>query len=62
MKYFPKFFKLTKRVKEKIIISIDDGYRWIKNNKISFDVIIVDCTDPNPIAKIIFQDVLSKYL
>ena len=55
MKYFPKFFKLTKRVKEKIIISIDDGYRWIKNNKISFDVIIVDCTDPNPIAKKLYS-------
>ena len=55
MKYFPKFFKLTKRVKEKIIISIDDGYRWIKNNKISFDLIIVDCTDPNPIAKKLYS-------
>ena len=62
MKYFPKFFKLTKRVKEKIIISIDDGYRWIKNNKISFDLIIVDCTDPNPIAKKLYSKMFYQYI
>ena len=55
MKYFPKFFKLTKKIKEKIVIAFDDGYNWIRNNKILFDIIIIDCTDPNPIAKKLYS-------
>ena len=55
MKYFPRFFQLTKKMKEKVVIAIDDGYNWIKNNRILFDVIIIDCTDPNPIAKKLYS-------
>ena len=55
MKYFPNLFKLTKNVKERIVITIDDGYNWIKNNKMLFDIIIIDCTDPNPIAKKLYS-------
>ena len=62
MKYFPKFFRLNKNVKERIVISIDDGYKWIKNNQISFDVIIVDCTDPNPIAKKLYSRMFYKFI
>ena len=55
MKFFPDFFKLTKKTKEKVTITIGDGYDWIKNNKIAFDIIIIDCTDPNPIAKKLYS-------
>ena len=55
MKYFPKFYKLTKKVKERIIITIDDGYSWVEHNKNLFDIIIIDCTDPNPIAKKLYS-------
>ena len=60
MRYFPKFFNLNKRVKERIIITIDDGYEWISNNEILFDVIIIDCTDPNPIAKKLYSKIFYK--
>jgi spermidine synthase len=55
MEFFPDFFKLSKKAKEKITITIDDGYDWVKNNKIAFDIIIIDCTDPNPIAKKLYS-------
>lgn len=60
MKYFPRFFKLNKKNKEKIIMTISDGYNWIKNNQILFDVIIVDCTDPNLIAKKLYTKEFYK--
>ena len=51
-RFFPSFFKLNKKFKNKINTLIEDGYEWVKNNNIlKFDVIIVDCTDPNLIAK-----------
>ena len=62
MKYFPSFFKLSKKNKEKIIITVSDGYSWIKDNQISFDVIIVDCTDPNLIAKKLYSKNFYKYI
>ena len=40
MKYFPSFFELSKKIKEKIIITIDDGYNWLKRNNTVFDIII----------------------
>lgn len=55
MKYFPSFFELSKKIKEKIIITIDDGYNWLKKNNTVFDIIIIDCTDPNPIAKKLYS-------
>ena len=62
MKFFPDFFKLTKKIKEKITITIDDGYDWIKNNKVAFDIIIIDCTDPNPIAKKLYLKKFYQYI
>ena len=62
MKFFPDFFKLTKKTKEKITITIDDGYDWIKNNKVAFDIIIIDCTDPNQIAKKLYSKKFYQYI
>ena len=62
MKFFPDFFKLPKKIKERITITIDDGYDWIKNNKIAFDIIIIDCTDPNPIAKKLYSKKFYQYI
>lgn len=60
MKYFPMFFNLSKKIKEKIVMVIDDGFKWMKNNKLLFDVIIIDCTDPNPIAKELYSKIFYK--
>ena len=60
-KFFPKFFKLNKKSKDKVNILIEDGYEWIKNNNtIKFDVIIIDCTDPNLIAKKLYSEKFYK--
>jgi spermidine synthase len=59
--FFPSFFKLNKKSKDKVNILIEDGYEWIKNNNIlRFDVIIVDCTDPNLIAKKLYSEKFYK--
>ena len=56
MEYFPDFFNMKKKEKEKIVITIDDGYKWlIKNKEFKFDIIIVDCTDPNILAKKLYS-------
>ena len=61
MKYFPNFFKLKKSFKEKIIITIEDGYGWlIKNKDHKFDIIIVDCTDPNILAKKLYSTIFYR--
>ena len=62
MKYFPSFFSIAKKNKEKIIITVRDGYSWMKDNQISFDIIIVDCTDPNLIAKKLYSKNFYKYI
>ena len=60
-KFFPSFFKLNKKSKDKVNILIEDGYEWIKNNNtLRFDVIIVDCTDPNLIAKKLYSEKFYK--
>ena len=60
-KFFPKFFKLNKKSKDKVNILIEDGYEWIKNNNtLKFDIIIVDCTDPNLIAKKLYSEKFYK--
>ena len=53
-KYFPRFFKIKKSIRAKIEINICDGYDWICNYKSpKYDLIIVDCTDPDsPSAKL----------
>ena len=59
--FFPSFFKLNKKFKNKINTLIEDGYEWIKNNNtLKFDVIIVDCTDPNLIAKKLYSEKFYK--
>ena len=61
MKYFPDFFNMKKKEKEKIVITIDDGYKWlIKNKEFKFDIIIVDCTDPNILAKKLYSTKFYK--
>ena len=58
---FRHFFKLNKKSKDKVNILIEDGYEWIKNNNtLKFDVIIVDCTDPNLIAKKLYSEKFYK--
>jgi spermidine synthase len=40
---------------------IEDGYEWVKNNNtLKFDVIIVDCPDPNLIAKKLYSEKFYK--
>ena len=59
--FFPSFFKLNKKFKNKINTLIEDGYEWIKNNNtLKFDVIIIDCTDPNLIAKKLYSEKFYK--
>ena len=59
--FFPSFFKLNKKFKNKINTLIEDGYEWIKNNNtLKFDVIIIDCTDPNLIAKKLYSEQFYK--
>ena len=59
--FFPSFFKLNKKSKNKVNILIEDGYEWIKNNNtLRFDVIIIDCTDPNLIAKKLYSEKFYK--
>ena len=59
--FFPSFFKLSKKSKNKVNILIEDGYEWIKNNNtLKFDVIIIDCTDPNLIAKKLYSEKFYK--
>jgi len=60
-KYFKNHFKFNKSVKNKISLYIDDGYEWIKKrNKLKYDVIIIDCTDPNLIAKKLYSNIFYK--
>ena len=54
-KYFPENFKLTKKQLKKIKLVIDDGMIYLKNNKIKYDSIIVDSTDPVGDAKVLFS-------
>ena len=59
--FFPSFFKLNRKSKNKVNILIEDGYEWIKNNNtLRFDVIIIDCTDPNLIAKKLYSEKFYK--
>jgi spermidine synthase len=60
-KFFSSFFKLNKNSQNKTNILIEDGYEWVKNNNtLKFDVIIVDCTDPNLIAKKLYSEKFYK--
>ena len=60
-KYFKNNFKFNTSIKNKVSIYIDDGYEWIKKkNNLKYDVIIIDCTDPNPIAKKLYSNIFYK--
>jgi spermidine synthase len=60
-KFFSSFFKLNKNSQNKTNILIEDGYEWVKNNNtLKFDVVIVDCTDPNLIAKKLYSEKFYK--
>ena len=49
--YFPLNYKFKQSENNKINLVFDDGYKWLKDSKSStFDLIIVDCTDPNTAA------------
>jgi len=60
-KYFKNNFKFNKSITNKISLYIDDGYEWVKKrNKLKYDVIIIDCTDPNLIAKKLYSNIFYK--
>ena len=60
-KYFKNNFKFNSSIKNKVSIYIDDGYEWVKKkNNLKYDVIIIDCTDPNPIAKKLYSNIFYK--
>ncbi|MBS83471.1 MAG: hypothetical protein CMD65_04975 [Gammaproteobacteria bacterium] len=61
-KFFPQFFKLQSKFKQKLNIVIDDGYNWVKKNKTKFDISIIDCTDPNHIASKLYSYNFYKYI
>ncbi len=54
-KYFPKFFKLSKKLQAKINVIIEDGMQYLKENNKKYDCIIVDSTDPVDNAKVLFS-------
>ena len=55
-KYFPLNHNLKKNEKNKINLVIDDGYKWLKEYKGDlFDLIIIDCTDPNTSADVLYS-------
>ena len=54
-KYFPKYFKYSMKVKRKINLVIEDGMKYLKYNKIKYDCIIIDSTDPVDNAKVLFS-------
>jgi len=60
-KFFPLNYKLKKNEYEKINLVIDDGYKWLKKyNDTPFDLIIVDCTDPDTSASVLFSSAFYK--
>tara|TARA_B100000886_G_scaffold145462_1_gene98918 strand:- start:231 stop:947 length:717 start_codon:yes stop_codon:yes gene_type:complete len=60
-KYFPLNHKLKKNEKNKINLIIDDGYKWLKEYTGSlFDLIIIDCTDPDTSAGILYSSKFYK--
>lgn len=60
-RFFPSFYKLKKEFKNRIDVTINDGYEWVKNNKsFKYDVIIIDCTDPNLIAEKLYSTYFYK--
>ncbi len=55
-KYFPLNHNLKKNEKNKINLVIDDGYKWLKEYKGDlFDLVIIDCTDPNTSADVLYS-------
>ncbi len=60
-KYFANNFKLNQKNRKKVNIIIDDGYEYVNNydgNK--YDIIIIDCTDPNVIANKLYSTIFYK--
>ncbi len=45
----------------KVNIVIEDGFKWVKNHKNHYDVIIVDSSDPVGPAEILFKEEFIKY-
>ena len=54
-KYFPNHFKFKSRNNKKITLMIQNGEKFVKENKESFDCIIIDSTDPIDNAKILIS-------
>jgi len=53
--YFPLNYKFKQNENNKINLVFDDGYKWLKDSKnSSFDLIIVDCTDPDTPASVLY--------
>ena len=60
-KFFPSNFKFNKNEYAKINLVIDDGYKWLKKYQAEpFDVVIVDCTDPDTTANMLYSSVFYK--
>ena len=59
--YFPLNYKLTRNEINKINLIFGDGYKWLKETKNStFDLIIVDCTDPGTPANALYYSHFYK--
>ena len=62
-KFFPLNYQLKENDNDKINLVIDDGYKWLKKYRGKpFDLIIVDCTDPDTSADILYSSKFYKLI
>ena len=54
-KFFPKNFQQNKSETKRIKLVQNDGMLFLKNNRIKFNCIIIDSTDPVGFAKVLFS-------
>ena len=60
-KFFALNYKFEKHEHEKVNLVIDDGYKWLKKYKDNpLDLIIVDCTDPDTAANVLYSSKFYK--
>ncbi len=60
-KYFPLNFKINQKLSKRINIIIDDGFDWLNNyKKNKFDLVILDCTDPDTQANSLYSKAFYK--
>ena len=60
-KFFPLNFKMSQKYKERINIIVDDGFDWLSSyKKNKFDLVILDCTDPDTQANTLYSEAFYK--